>query len=558
MCSPHCHSCIQAEICETCPGAQLLVDVVHSPQHGKCVDACGQDQVPDYETNLVQARCVLRAERCGVGYYLNSIGKCDQCDVACVSCHGPGSFGCDSCAVGYGNRSTGYCKPCCQANQSPENYRCEDCSSTTKYPLHRSTGLFWSSIWVVMLVVIVVSLFGFIAYCFFGDDRNQVDYTPLPHYSTQTGEVNILGCDSDEDDAFLCIAILLRFYSMSSTETFHTTRHRTLKTYDWALKASVSCSESIANLRPIVRIVLHFEEGDIEVAEFTEEQALHLIHQYVDGKDYHHLVVKSASWGLFPRFGLSRREYPELFWGIINRYEYNDGVGRVQQRVKDARVNWQDDFAIFGVNIGQNKENEDPKLDFEIGVNYFAPYCDYIVLNVYPSDPTKPTMKNHELQKLLLYIKHLIDVMNLAPRPKVFLKIDPDTTHKERKDIAKVLPVFWVENFCYFYKPSQFCLLKDWTFVECYSFIQIKRLKSENKTEIGGLSGAPLREISTKCIHDMYKLTAGQVPIIGCGGISSGAHVYEKIRAGASVVQLYSAIVFHGFPIVGKVRLCNT
>ncbi|ETN70856.1 convertase P-domain protein [Necator americanus] len=201
MCSPHCHSCTQAEICETCPGAQLLVDVLHSPQYGKCVDTCGESQVADYESNLVQARCVLRADRCGVGYYLNAVGKCDQCDGACSTCHGPGALGCDTCAKGYGNRSTGYCKPCCTTGQTSENYRCEDCSPNAKYPPrgHRASSLFWSFTWV-FVVVVVVSFFVSVAYCFLKDDRSQIDYTPLPHYNSQTDEVHILGSESEDEE----------------------------------------------------------------------------------------------------------------------------------------------------------------------------------------------------------------------------------------------------------------------------------------------------------------------------------------------------------------------
>nr|XP_026653394.1 dihydroorotate dehydrogenase (quinone), mitochondrial isoform X6 [Zonotrichia albicollis] len=79
-------------------------------------------------------------------------------------------------------------------------------------------------------------------------------------------------------------------------------------------------------------------------------------------------------------------------------------------------------------------------------------------------------------------------------------------------------------------------------------------LRSRQRTEPGGLSGKPLRELSTQTIRDMYALTQGRVPIIGVGGVSSGQDALEKIRAGASLVQLYTALVFHGPPVVGTVK----
>lgn len=79
-------------------------------------------------------------------------------------------------------------------------------------------------------------------------------------------------------------------------------------------------------------------------------------------------------------------------------------------------------------------------------------------------------------------------------------------------------------------------------------------LKSEFKTEKGGLSGEPLREKSTETIREMYRLTKGQVPIIGVGGISSGTDAYEKIKAGASVVEVYSSLVYNGMGLVPKIK----
>lgn len=72
--------------------------------------------------------------------------------------------------------------------------------------------------------------------------------------------------------------------------------------------------------------------------------------------------------------------------------------------------------------------------------------------------------------------------------------------------------------------------------------------------ETGGLSGAPLKEKSTTAVHDFYALTKGKVSIIGCGGVENGRDAYEKIRAGASAVQLYTALVYQGFPVVKRVK----
>ena len=79
-------------------------------------------------------------------------------------------------------------------------------------------------------------------------------------------------------------------------------------------------------------------------------------------------------------------------------------------------------------------------------------------------------------------------------------------------------------------------------------------LQSVNKSETGGLSGLPLKDISTQCVKDFYRLTKGQVPIIGVGGVTSGQDAFEKIQAGASLVQLYTSFAFHGPPLVRKIK----
>ncbi|MGZ9089771.1 MAG: quinone-dependent dihydroorotate dehydrogenase, partial [Rhodoplanes sp.] len=79
-------------------------------------------------------------------------------------------------------------------------------------------------------------------------------------------------------------------------------------------------------------------------------------------------------------------------------------------------------------------------------------------------------------------------------------------------------------------------------------------LKSRHRSEAGGLSGRPLMAPSTECLRRIYRFTDGRIPIIGCGGVSSGADAYAKIRAGASLVQLYTALVFHGPGLVAAIK----
>ncbi|KHJ97629.1 putative dihydroorotate oxidase [Oesophagostomum dentatum] len=183
----------------------------------------------------------------------------------------------------------------------------------------------------------------------------------------------------------------------------------------------------------------------------------------------------------------------------------------------------------------------DFRLDYEVGASYFAPYSDYIVINTSSNNPNiNPIRKKPDLIKLLKHVKTVVDSMVLESRPKVLLKIPPDLTENEKKDIAQMSmdPRHGVDALIVCDTTSS----------------RPDTLKSENKIEGGGLSGAPIRRISTECVREMYRLTKGRVPIVGCGGVFSGADAYEKIRAGASVVQLHSALVFYGFPVVGKVK----
>lgn len=126
-----------------------------------------------------------------------------------------------------------------------------------------------------------------------------------------------------------------------------------------------------------------------------------------------------------------------------------------------------------------------------------------------------------------------------TPKP-ILLKLAPDLTHDELKDVCKTI-------------KRKECQV-DGLIISNTTIDRSVTLRSSNANEIGGLSGRPLREKSTRMIEDAYKLTDGKVPIIGVGGIGSGQDAYDKILAGASAIQLYSSFVYQGPPVVTKVK----
>lgn len=225
---------------------------------------------------------------------------------------------------------------------------------------------------------------------------------------------------------------------------------------------------------------------------------------------------------------------------VINRCGFNNsGVGSALTNLR--KVFDSKSTVPLGVNLGKNKESKDPAIDYEIGVNYLGRFADYIVVNL--SSPNTPGLR--DLQKEADLKKIMEKVMEAVSRigegkPKVLLKISPDLEDAEKEEIAKIA------------LNKKYGI--DGLIVSNTTVSRPESLRSVLKTEAGGLSGKPLKNLSTSCVRDMYRLTGGKLPIVGCGGVSSGADAYEKIRAGASLVQLYTALVYQGFPVIGKVK----
>ncbi|NQU56021.1 MAG: quinone-dependent dihydroorotate dehydrogenase [Rhodospirillales bacterium] len=213
---------------------------------------------------------------------------------------------------------------------------------------------------------------------------------------------------------------------------------------------------------------------------------------------------------------------------VINRMGFNnDGVEAVAARLKKRARK-----GIVGVNLGKNKDSEDANADYKTGIAKLAALADYLVVNV--SSPNTPGLRalqgREPLQALLQSVLAARAEAVPANPPPLLLKIAPDLGDEDKSDIAEVALATGIDG-----------LIATNTTIE-----RPESLHDANAKEAGGLSGRPLLEPSTRVLSEMYHLTEGKIPLIGVGGISCGADAYAKIRAGASLVQFYSAMVYHG------------
>lgn len=228
---------------------------------------------------------------------------------------------------------------------------------------------------------------------------------------------------------------------------------------------------------------------------------------------------------------------------IINRYGFNsDGHEVVYSRLKSRTVSSSKTTGIVGVNLGKNKTSIDPVDDYRKGVQKFGTIADYLVINI--SSPNTPGLRSmqgrKQLQELLNAVVKERDNLNSARKLPILIKIAPDLTENDKKGIAEVVM-----------KRNSGV---DGLIISNTTVTRPLSLKSPDKNEVGGLSGEPLKSLSTQVIRDMYKLTEGKIPIIGVGGVATGADAYEKILAGASLIQLYTAFAYQGPPVAETIK----
>jgi dihydroorotate dehydrogenase len=220
---------------------------------------------------------------------------------------------------------------------------------------------------------------------------------------------------------------------------------------------------------------------------------------------------------------------------VINRMGFNNqGIESVAERL----LRRQSRGGIVGVNLGKNKDTVDAAADYEKGVKAFASIASYLVINV--SSPNTPGLRalqgRAQLTELVARTKAALSATGVK-RP-LLLKIAPDLTGQDEEDIAEVALSAGLDGLI----------------VSNTTIARSADLASRHAGEAGGLSGRPLFEASTALLGRIHRLTAGRLPIVGVGGIASGQDAYAKIRAGASLVQLYSALAYDGPALVGRIK----
>ncbi len=211
---------------------------------------------------------------------------------------------------------------------------------------------------------------------------------------------------------------------------------------------------------------------------------------------------------------------------VINRLGFNN-EGQEKAIPRLERIRRRMGKGVLGINIGANKDSDDRIADYVTGVQNMAPLADYLTVNI--SSPNTPGLRALQdkgaLQDLLAAVMEARGELAVP----VFLKVAPDLEPEDIDDIVEVT----AEQKLAALIVSNTTITRD-------------GLTSKNQKETGGLSGEPLKAMALQRLKDFRTASGGQIPLIGVGGIATAEDAYERIRAGASLVQLYTAMIYEG------------
>ncbi|NQW12307.1 MAG: quinone-dependent dihydroorotate dehydrogenase [Alphaproteobacteria bacterium] len=220
---------------------------------------------------------------------------------------------------------------------------------------------------------------------------------------------------------------------------------------------------------------------------------------------------------------------------VINRNGFNnDGLAAAVVRLAGRDRG----LGVVGVNIGANKDTADPVEDYVTGVLAFAPLADYLTINI--SSPNTPGLRDLQgegsLGRLLAAVMAACD--GAGARPPVLLKIAPDLAEGQLEAIVETAITAGIAGL----------IISNTTVARPES------LRGTARGEAGGLSGRPLFGPSTRLLARAYRIAGNRLPLVGVGGVEDGASAYAKIRAGARLVQLYTALVYNGPGLFRRIR----
>ncbi len=216
----------------------------------------------------------------------------------------------------------------------------------------------------------------------------------------------------------------------------------------------------------------------------------------------------------------------------INRFGFNnDGMDAIAARLARYRST-----VPVGLNLGANKDSDDRAADFAKVLHCCAAPIAFATVNV--SSPNTESLRDLQGKAALdALLRGVLEVRDALPRPiPIFVKIAPDLDEEALSDIADVATSLRLDGI-----------------IATNTTLSREGLSSAHASEQGGLSGAPLFEKSTRILARLSHLTDGKIPLIGVGGVGSAEQAYAKIKAGASAVQLYTAMVYEGLSLVPQI-----
>ncbi len=231
---------------------------------------------------------------------------------------------------------------------------------------------------------------------------------------------------------------------------------------------------------------------------------------------------------------------------VINRLGLNsEGIPRVRARLERFRSAGPQRRGVVGVNLGMNRDSSDPAGDYAAGATAFAPLADFLVVNV--SSPNTPGLRDLQAAARLTEILERVEAaLAAAPRrPALLVKVAPDLAPEDRATLAETV----LETAGGDGRPIVQGLVVGNTTVS-----RPPGLRGRHRGEAGGLSGRPLFRLSTAVLADFRRLTGGRLPLIGVGGVFGGDDAYAKIRAGASLVQLYTGMIYEGPGLLRRIK----